>query len=72
MVFFECFHPVNCHLSLSSKKLSFAHDFNPLASPQVCSEEQGSCGMTTTNKGNKALKVKQSMFDPIFSVLVGF
>ncbi|XP_070838291.1 v-maf avian musculoaponeurotic fibrosarcoma oncogene homolog Gb isoform X1 [Chaetodon trifascialis] len=26
---------------------------------QVCSEEQGSCGMTTTNKGNKALKVKR-------------
>ncbi|XP_047434123.1 v-maf avian musculoaponeurotic fibrosarcoma oncogene homolog Gb isoform X1 [Mugil cephalus] len=25
----------------------------------VCSEEQGSCGMTTTNKGNKALKVKR-------------
>eukprot|EP00064_Thunnus_orientalis_P016848 superscaffoldBa00003427_g16920 len=26
---------------------------------RVCSEEQGSCGMTTTNKGNKALKVKR-------------
>uniref|UniRef100_A0AAQ5XEQ2 Transcription factor MafG n=1 Tax=Amphiprion ocellaris TaxID=80972 RepID=A0AAQ5XEQ2_AMPOC len=26
---------------------------------KVCSEEQGSCGMTTTNKGNKALKVKR-------------
>ncbi|XP_054897109.1 v-maf avian musculoaponeurotic fibrosarcoma oncogene homolog Gb isoform X1 [Poeciliopsis prolifica] len=25
----------------------------------VCAEEQGSCGMTTTNKGNKALKVKR-------------
>ncbi|KAK5926896.1 hypothetical protein CgunFtcFv8_022431 [Champsocephalus gunnari] len=25
----------------------------------VCSEEQGTCGMTTTNKGNKALKVKR-------------
>lgn len=28
--------------------------------------------MTTTNKGNKALKVKQSMFNPIFSVFVRF
>ncbi|XP_051939340.1 v-maf avian musculoaponeurotic fibrosarcoma oncogene homolog Gb isoform X1 [Hippocampus zosterae] len=26
---------------------------------EVCSEEQGSWGMTTTNKGNKALKVKR-------------
>ncbi|KAM8879437.1 v-maf avian musculoaponeurotic fibrosarcoma oncogene homolog Gb isoform 1-T1 [Spinachia spinachia] len=26
---------------------------------KVCSEEQGTCGMTTTNKGNKALKVKR-------------
>ncbi|KAK5866330.1 hypothetical protein PBY51_020530 [Eleginops maclovinus] len=25
----------------------------------VCSEQQGPCGMTTTNKGNKALKVKR-------------
>ncbi|XP_029908170.1 v-maf avian musculoaponeurotic fibrosarcoma oncogene homolog Gb isoform X1 [Myripristis murdjan] len=32
-------------------------DMSPLA--LVCSEEQGSCGMTTTNKGNKALKVKR-------------
>lgn len=31
-----------------------------LCSPKVCAEEQGSCGMTTTNKGNKALKVNES------------
>ncbi|XP_061130814.1 v-maf avian musculoaponeurotic fibrosarcoma oncogene homolog Gb isoform X1 [Syngnathus typhle] len=30
-----------------------------LTPTMVCSEEQGSCGMTTTNKGNKALKVKR-------------
>ncbi|XP_041790083.1 v-maf avian musculoaponeurotic fibrosarcoma oncogene homolog Gb isoform X1 [Chelmon rostratus] len=35
----------------------FAFGVSSLA--QVCSEEQGSCGMTTTNKGNKALKVKR-------------
>ncbi|KAM8772828.1 v-maf avian musculoaponeurotic fibrosarcoma oncogene homolog Gb isoform X1 [Acanthopagrus latus] len=35
----------------------FRSSVSPLV--QVCSEEQGSCGMTTTNKGNKALKVKR-------------
>ncbi|KAL7403731.1 hypothetical protein ABVT39_004249 [Epinephelus coioides] len=36
---------------------SFKRGASPLS--LVRSEEQGSCGMTTTNKGNKALKVKR-------------
>ncbi|XP_038570067.1 v-maf avian musculoaponeurotic fibrosarcoma oncogene homolog Gb isoform X1 [Micropterus salmoides] len=44
-------------LTQQCSKSRFPCGMSPLV--QVCSEGQGSCGMTTTNKGNKALKVKR-------------
>ncbi|KAK2919295.1 v-maf avian musculoaponeurotic fibrosarcoma oncogene homolog Gb isoform X1 [Channa argus] len=44
-------------LTQHCSKSRFRFGMSPLV--RVCSEEQSSCGMTTTNKGNKALKVKR-------------
>lgn len=72
MVFFNaCTFNALWTASLDSCLLSLPMCYS-LASPQVCSEEQGSCGMTTTNKGNKALKVRGSMLYTEFSVFVMF